>query len=405
MKTREKQYAAFISYSRKDKHIAEWLIKELETYKLADLEKARTIFPFEGKYFRPVFLDLQDLHVEERPFTEKLKMAIENSAFLIVVCSRHSAVSPFVNLEISHFIKTHDSNLSLIVPIFIDEVNGSIPSSFSGTTIMERHFPIYNSGLASNSEANRYCLLQVISYILKINFSEIYNRYEIEEKKKQKQKRKLWVYCSIFLVLVVGALSMSFYKYYQESNEVLEQKQKLIEFEKKVFPQAVVHGYERNFVTPVIKYLKEERRKFKIYVLMPQNERDLTHQNRVGDFEYEASMTLGIDSIAFVSLPTETSRGNRIMRMYKDGKAIDDVYLDFATTTTSFLEIAKFKKGNSAYKYTPIDSIIGGYSYDFAKQVKKQLKNDSVYLCIAFSNKAMIEQLKPIVHRNSSTKE
>jgi len=405
MKTKENQYVAFISYSRKDKDIAEWLLKELESYKLIDLERARTVFPFEDKYFRPVFLDLHDLHVEERPFTEKIKIAIENSAFIIVICSRHSAVSPFVNLEISHFLKTHGNNLSRIVPIFVDEVDGSIPSSFNGTTIMERHFPIYNSGLTSNSEANRYCFLQIVSYILKINFSEIYNRYEIEGEKKQKQKRKLWFYCSTFLVGVVGILSMSFYKYYQESNKALERKQKLIEFEKKVFPQAVVHGYERNFVTPVIQYLKKEREEFKIYVLMPRTERDLRHQNRVGDFEYEASVTLGIDSIAFVSLPTETSRGSRIMRMYKDGKAIDGVYLDFATTTTSFLDIAKFKRRNRAYKYMPMDSIIGGYSCDFVKQVKEQLKNDSVYMCFAFSNKAMIEQLKPIVQRNSSIKE
>ncbi len=380
MKTTEKRYAAFISYSRKDKHIAEWLLKELESYKLVDLEKARTIFPFEDKYFRPVFLDLQDLHVEERPFTEKIKIAIENSAFLIVICSRHSAVSPFVNLEISHFLKTHENNLSRIVPIFVDEVDGSVPSSFNGTTIMERHFPIYSSGLASNSEANRYCFLQMVSYILKINFSEIYNRYEIEENKKQIQKRKLWIYCSIFLVCVVGLLSMAFYKYYQESNKALERKQRLIEFEKTVFPKAVVHGYERNFVTPVIKYIKKERKRFKIYVLVPQSERDLTHQNRVGDFEYEASMVLGIDSIAFVSLPTETSRGSRIMRMYKNRKAIDGVYLDFATTTTSFLDIADFKKKNRAYRNTPTDSIIAGYSHEFVTQVKQQLENDSVYI-------------------------
>lgn len=41
MAKKEKEYAAFISYSRKDKAIAEWLLKELESYKLIDLEKAK----------------------------------------------------------------------------------------------------------------------------------------------------------------------------------------------------------------------------------------------------------------------------------------------------------------------------------------------------------------------------
>ncbi len=400
MNANEKKYVVFISYSRKDKRVAEWLLKELESYRLPDIEKARKIFSFESNYFRPVFLDLHDLHVEERPFTEKIQVAIENSAFLIVICSKNSAVSPFVNLEISHFLKTHNNNYSKIVPIFIDEVNGAIPTSFDGTSIMERHFPIFNSGLAQNSEANRYCFLQVISYILHINFSDIYNRYEIEEEKKRKHKRKIWISISCTLMLVLCILCIAFYKYYEASNEALKKEQELINFEKKVFPQAVVHGYERNFVTPVIKYLKKEKEEFRIFVLMPQNERDLTHQDRVGDFEYEATRALGIDSIAFVSLPTQTSRGSRILRIYRNGIPVEGVYLDFATTTTSFLEIAKFKRKHDEYTHTPIDSIIAEYSHDFVLQVKEQLKNDSIYISFVYGNKSMIELLKPVILNN-----
>lgn len=167
------KYVAFISYSRKDKAIADWLHEKLESYALPDRQKALSIFPFDGKYFRKVFLDTQDLHVEERPFTERLKTALEHSAFLIVLCSKSSAKSPFVDKEIRYFIETHDQNLSRIVPLFIDEVDGCIPEAFNGSSIMERHFPIYNSHLSKNSEANNYCFYQIISYVLKINFSDV----------------------------------------------------------------------------------------------------------------------------------------------------------------------------------------------------------------------------------------
>lgn len=390
----EYKYVAFISYSRKDKIVADWLHDKLENYVLPDRDKALSIFPFDGKYFRCVFLDTQDLHVEERPFTERLKNAIEKSAFLIVLCSRHSAVSSFVNKEIQYFAETHECNMTRVVPLFIDEVDGCVPAAFNGTTIMQRHFPIYNSRLSKSSEANNYCFYQIVSYILKLNFSDVYNRYEVATQKALKKRRNIFIGIILLLLTISGVLAGSFYQYRIASNQALERKQKLIEFEKKVFPQAVVHGYERNFLTPVINHLKKKGESFIIYILMPQNERDLVHQDRVGDFEYEAKKQIGIDSIPTILLPTETKRGSRIMRIAKDGEYLDGVYLDFATTTTSFLDIAKFKKRNKEYRNTPLDSIIYGYAHEFAGQTNEQLKSDSVFIRFIFEKQELINILK-----------
>lgn len=248
----EKKFVAFISYSRKDKDFADWVHYKLEHFVLQDREKAQSIFPFTSKFFRPVFLDTQDLHVEERPFTDKLKISIKNSSFLIVICSKNSAISPFVESEIKYFLETHDNNLSRIVPLFLDEVDGSIPPAFNGTTIMQRHFPICSTRLSKNSEANNYCFYQIISYILGVDFSEIYNRYEVSAEKTIKRRKKFYLAVISLLLLFISTLSISFYKYRAASNEALEQKQRLIDFERKVFPTAVVHGYERNFLTPVL---------------------------------------------------------------------------------------------------------------------------------------------------------
>lgn len=390
----EDKYVAFISYSRKDKEVADWLHDKLEHYVLPNREKALSIFPFEGKYFRRVFLDTQDLHVEERPFTERLKKAIEKSAFLIVLCSRYSAVSPYVNKEIQYFAETHEHNMARVVPLFVDEVDGCIPSAFNGTTIMQRHFPIYNSHLSKSSEANNYCFYQIISYILKINFSDVYDRYEIASKKRIRKRRNILIGIIVFLIGFSAILASSFYQFRLASTKALERKQRLIEFEKKVFPQAVVHGYERNFITPVINHLKENGESFMIYVLMPKNERDLVHQDRVGDFEYEAKKAIRIDSISTVFLPTKARRGSRIMRIARNGEYLEGLYLDFATTTTSFLDIAKFKKKNREYRHTPLDSIIHEYAYEFAKQTNEQLKSDSVFVKFIFDKQEFITILR-----------
>lgn len=392
----DKKFAAFISYSRKDKSIADWLHTKLESYELPKTKSTSEIFTLDSKYFRPVFLDTQDLHVEDRPFTEEIQKALKNSVFLIVLCSRHSAVSPFVNKEISYFLSTHDNNLSKIVPLFIDEVNGSIPSSFENTSIMDRHFPIYNSRLSCNSEANKYCFYQIISYILGQNFSEIYNRYEISENKKKKERRNILIGLIAFLTLVIAAIGGSYYHYRKASTELLNQKQLAIEFEKKVFPAAVVLGYEKNFLTPVINHLKDKGEKFKIYILMPTDHRDLTHQDRIGTFLYESRNALGIDSIPVQFLPTSLKRGSRIMRIAKDGQYLPGVYLDFASTTTSFLEIAEFKKNHESYSDTPIDSIIHGYAHEFVDQTNKKLKADSTFVKFVYSTDELISDLKEL---------
>lgn len=388
------KYIAFISYSRKDKDVADWLHSKLENYKLADMDSARQIFPFESRYFRPVFLDTQDLHVEIRPFTERLKLSLENSAYLIVLCSKDSAISPFVEMEIQYFLETHDNNLSLIVPLFIDEVKGSVPPCFDGTTIMTRHFPIYNARLSKTSEANNYCFYQIISYILGKDFSEIYNRYEVSAEKSRQRKRKIFSGIIAILSLFLITTGWLFYEYRSSSIRELDRKQRLIDFEKKVFPAAVVHGYERNYLTPVINYLKTRPEKFKIMILMPKNERDLEHQDRVGDFVYDVKMTLGIDSIPFELLPTNTKRGSRIMRVAKGGKIIEGLYMDFATTTTSFIEIANYKKKNEEYDHTPVDSIIDGYSKEFVRQTRERLKSDSVYIEFYYNKTDLIKEIK-----------
>ncbi len=381
----QKRYIAFISYSRKNKDVAEWLHKKLESYILPKEDSIKNIFDFKSKYFRPVFLDTQDLHVEERPFTDEIRESLRNSAYLIVLCSRSSAISPFVKLEIDYFLLTHDNNLSRVVPLFIDEVSGSIPSSFDGTSIMERHFPIFNSRLSFKSEANNYCFYQIVSYILGIDFSNIYNRYEIQSAKEMKEKRRnlglLSLFLGVFLVILMGY----HFQFKLKSEELIKSKQRHIMMEKTVFPAAVVDGYEKNFLSPVIKHLKKSPNKFRIYILMPGNEKDLSHRDRVEDFEYNARLGNYIDSLFSIHLDTETKRGSRVIQISKNGKAIDNLYLDFATTTSSFLTVAKHKKSFREYETISIDSLIKEYSDEFICQMNKRLGRDSVYVRF-FSN-------------------
>ena len=397
----EQNYFAFISYSRKDKKIATWLHKKLEGYAYPQILTNENQRPPHDKYLRPIFLDTKDMQVEERPFTDRIKAALERSRFLLLICSRKAAVSSFVKKEVDYFLEHHMNNYSLIVPMFIDEVESeNIPEQLIGTSIMHRHFPIYNTQLSEDSEANSYCFYQIAAYMLGVNFSDIYNRYEQDSKKKTRQERKRIGFILVALIIVVAALGFAVY----ESQLRIQKGRELIRFEKKVFPAAVVFGYEENFLSPIIRYLKEENEPFIIYVAMPTSYRGLHHQDRIADVSHALRNVLKIDSLSVAHLPTSTKRGSRIHYLMKDGLSIPGIYLDFASTTTSFIKIAEYKKGHPAYRKMSIDSIISEYTGEFIEQTNKRLDGDSVYVQFVTNNQELMQHLLQRIGVNHNIK-
>ena len=392
------QYFAFISYSRKDKKVANWLHTELEEYEYPKEIINIDLLPPHEKYVRPIFLDTKDMQVEVRPFTERIKSALENSRFLLLVSSRNAAKSPFVEKEIRYFLNTHDNNYSLIIPLFIDDVtDDSIPNAIRGTSIMGRHFPIYNTLLSEESEANKYCLYQIVAYMLGVNFSDIYNRYEVLSNKKKSIERKNFGFIITTLCIIVLSLGLAWY----QGLRVANQKEELVKFERNVFPAAVVFGYEENSLRPVINHLKEVTEDFHLYVFMPTSNRDLRHIDRIIDINRYFKNELGVDSITVEHLKTNTKRGSHIYRMSKDGKFIPSIYLDFASTTTSFFKIAEYKIKHPEYQTYSIDEIINGYTTSFISLTNKELKNDSIYLSFITDKDMFVKQVNHIFNSNN----
>lgn len=382
---------AFISYSRKDKKVANWLHKKIENYEypknLVNVDQR----PPHDKYIRPVFLDTKDMQIEVRPFTDRIKHALEDAQFLILICSHNSAKSPFVDKEIKYFLEHNNYNYSRIVPLFIDEVlDDTIPEAIKNTTIMTRHFPIYNMALGENSEANSYSYYQIIAYLLGANFSDIYNRYEVDSLKKAKQKKTQFGLSITTLLLIIIVLGVAIFK----NKELIKSKNEQITFEKKVFPAAVVHGYEENFLSPVISYLKEKNEPFMIYIMMPTSYRDLQHKDRIIDINYSLKQTISIDSLTLTQLPTSMRRGSRIFMLAKNGDRIPGIYIDFASATTSFFKIAEYKKSHPAYHHVSIDEIINEYTEEFISQTNEKLETDSIYIKFFTSKDDLVDELR-----------
>lgn len=92
------KYAGFLSYSHADEEVAGWLHTRLERYKVpAPFSRQRASSRL-GKIFR----DRVDLSASH-DLGKDIQTALRQSACLIVVCSKKSALSRYVNEEIRYF--------------------------------------------------------------------------------------------------------------------------------------------------------------------------------------------------------------------------------------------------------------------------------------------------------------
>ena len=95
-------YNAFISYRHHpdDIRVAEEIHKGLERFKTPRAIKKRT-----GGAMR-LFRDKEELPITSH-LTDDIYRALENSDFLIVICSPHTKESVWVQREIETFLRTH----------------------------------------------------------------------------------------------------------------------------------------------------------------------------------------------------------------------------------------------------------------------------------------------------------
>ena len=99
------KYWAFISYSHRDEQWARWLHNALETYRIPAQLAQRTAASDDGlsrERIYPVFRDRDEL-AGGFDLGERIKTSLEQSRFLIVVCSPHAAASRHVQQEIDVF--------------------------------------------------------------------------------------------------------------------------------------------------------------------------------------------------------------------------------------------------------------------------------------------------------------
>lgn len=166
---------AFISYSHHDVKVAEWLQKKLEHYRLPG-EMSSPVDP-QSHYLRPVFRDRTDL--TSGVLSEIIDNNLENSMYLIVICSRRAAKSQWVSKETQYFIE--HGKMNKIIPLVID----GIPYSGGNRECVPKYMRDY---VVEHPEKELRCIdkvaegdnrafMQIVSRLMDVPFDVMYGRH------------------------------------------------------------------------------------------------------------------------------------------------------------------------------------------------------------------------------------
>ena len=203
-----KQYYAFISYKRDDQKWAEWLQEKLEHYKLPTNLNGRSDLP---KEIRPVFRDKSELAAGV--LADEIQKALDNSKYLIVICSPHSAKSEWVNKEVQAFIES--GRTEKIIPFIIEGVPNSNNDETECFPKAIRELPAEDEllGVNINEMGRDAAAVKVIAQMFGLRFDDLWQRHEREKKRK----RNMMIFAGVFAILIMAGIALWMYMQRQQT--------------------------------------------------------------------------------------------------------------------------------------------------------------------------------------------
>lgn len=213
-----RKYWAFISYSSKDSHWGQWVIRSIETYRipksLVGLRSACGSIP---DRLYPVFRDRDELRVGA-DVGEELRQALASSRHLIVVCSPYSAdPTSWVNKEITSFqVMGRERDVMGLVVAGVPNASNMAGSEAQECFPLALRYAVNSDGSLTEERAEplatdvtrederprasrRKALLKLIARMIDVDFDTLEQR----DRRRRKQRIVAW---SISAIILLGAL-------------------------------------------------------------------------------------------------------------------------------------------------------------------------------------------------------
>ena len=189
---KEYTYYAFISYKREEERWAKWLQRKLEHYRFPTNLNGRGDLP---KRIYPTFRDVTDLNPGQ--LAVEIDKNLQDSEWLIVMCSPRSAQSPWVCKEAQTFIDL--GRADHIIPFIIDGTPFSDDIATECYPEALRNLTGKQELLAANiNEMGREAAaIKVIARMFNLRFDTLWQRHE-----RELQKRRNWIIVIVASVII-----------------------------------------------------------------------------------------------------------------------------------------------------------------------------------------------------------
>ena len=234
------RYYAFLSYSHKDRELANWLHRELESFRVPSALAGRlTVNGVVPRRLTPIFRDQHDLSAADDLAVE-VEAALAASQFLVVLCSPIAAKSRWMNLEIESFKRTRPEGCVLAAVAsgepFASDVTGHeleecFPAALRykydrrGHRTAKRAEPLA-ADFREAGEGRRLAFLKLVSGMLGVGLDELVQR----ETTRKHRRLALLAAASIAGMAVTSTLAVTAIKARDAAREQRHQAEVLIEF-------------------------------------------------------------------------------------------------------------------------------------------------------------------------------
>jgi tetratricopeptide (TPR) repeat protein len=234
------RYYAFLSYSHRDKQLADWLHRELEHFRvpssLAGKLTANGVVP---RRLMPVFRDEQDLSAGG-DLAEEIKAALAASQFLVVLCSPTAAKSRWTNAEIESFKRTRPEGCVLAAVAAGEPFASDIPGREEeecfppalrykydrrGHQTAKRAEPLA-ADFRADGEGRRMAFLKLVAGMLGVGLDEL-----VQREQTRRHRRMAWLAAaSLGGMAVTSTLAVAAFQARNEAREQRREAEGLVAF-------------------------------------------------------------------------------------------------------------------------------------------------------------------------------
>ena len=183
-------YQAFISYAHADEAVAKQVHTALETYTIPQALKTQ------GKKLSPIFRDVTEL-TAHHSLSEKIRDAVQNSRFLIVLCSPASKNSHWVNEEIKLFRQLHGEGSILCALI-----EGTPQTSFPPALLEGGREPLA-ANMTGRKESFRFGITQMAAAMLGVGLDELVQR----DARRRRNRLRVMSAASLAFAAIMGGMA------------------------------------------------------------------------------------------------------------------------------------------------------------------------------------------------------